>query len=343
MSGFSYDFIAAKLKNIKATWCVTGAAGFIGSHLVEALLLADQKVIGFDNFYNGKQENLESVKSIVGNNCWSRFTFIEGDIRDSKKIDAALIGVDYCLHQAALGSVPRSMAEPELYHDNNVVGTQNVFAAAAKGKVKSLVFASSSSVYGDNTEQPKVEERIGRALSPYALSKQLNELHADLCVKSHPISITGLRYFNVFGPRQDPNGDYAAVIPRWVTTLLKGQPCTIYGDGSTSRDFCPVPNVVFANILAAISKQNDFKVFNVGLGRSTSLNDLYSMIKKNVISNLPADQRQNLEILTPEYSDFRIGDIKHSCASINLISERLGYRQSISVEDALKVTVQYLA
>lgn len=340
MSGFSYDFIHKILGAKEYTWCITGAAGFIGSHLVEALLKSNQQVRGFDNFSNGKKENLNAVRLIVGESLWKKFSFVEGDIRNPDSINVVLEGVDFCLHQAALGSVPRSMTDPVLYHENNVTGTVNVFEAAKKAKVKKVVYASSSSVYGDNTEQPKVEERIGQALSPYALTKQINEFSADLYSRSFGLSIVGLRYFNVFGPRQDSNGDYAAVIPRWIGSLKNGERCKIFGDGSTSRDFCPVPNVVLANILAASTLIHGHPVFNVGLGRSTSLNDLYLMIRDEVASQLGPSSKNKFEALVPEYSNFRVGDILHSCASIDKITRSLDFKDVISVKDAIKETIQ---
>ena len=332
-----YKFVEAILGERKFRWAVTGCAGFIGSHLIEALLSAGQDVVGIDSLTTGKERNLELVKAQVGINKFSRFSFNKFDIRETAKVEQSFEGVDFVLHQAALGSVPRSLKEPVLYHDNNVTGTASVFEAARVAGVKRIVFASSSSVYGDNTELPKVEERIGKALSPYALSKQMNELDADLYARAYGMSSVGLRYFNVFGPRQDPNGAYAAVIPRWISNLSRGECCEIYGDGTTSRDFSPVPNIVQANILSALSQDVGFKALNVGLGNSTSLNTLYDFIRKDV-STLLQSPNDILE-LKPKYLPERKGDIKHSCARISEIT-KLGYKEVISLIDGVAWTVK---
>jgi len=331
-----YKFLAPILKNSNFKWCVTGAAGFIGSHLVEALLSNGQKVIGLDSLVTGREENIDAVKQIVGGENARNLTFVKADIRDSSALRDVLAGCDFVLHQAALGSVPRSMKEPVLYHDNNITGTAAVLEAAKSAGIKKVVYASSSSVYGDNTDLPKKEEKTGRALSPYALSKQINELDGDLFFRAYGLKSTGLRYFNVFGPRQDPNGAYAAVIPRWTGRLLKGEDCEIFGDGSTSRDFSPVPNVVQANILAALSDCAQHQVFNVGLGKSTSLNTLFSLLRSEV------NKRQGRDnTAAPKYQNERAGDIRHSCADISKITT-LGYKEIMSLEAGIAWTVKSL-
>lgn len=331
-----YQFVNNIISGRSFRWAVTGCAGFIGSHLIEALLSADQEVLGIDSFVTGKERNLNIVKSLVGADKFSRFTFTKCDIRETESLLQSFRGVDFVLHQAALGSVPRSLKEPVLYHDNNVTGTASVFEACRLAGVKKVVFASSSSVYGDNVELPKVEERIGKALSPYALSKQMNEIDADLYARVYGLNSVGLRYFNVFGPRQDPNGAYAAVIPRWISTLSRGESCEIYGDGSTSRDFSPVPNIVQANLLSALSGEPGFKVFNVGLGNSTSLITLYDLIRKNVSSSSKVSK--DVSRLDPKFLPERKGDIKHSCARITEIT-KLGYQEVVSLVQGIAWTV----
>lgn len=332
-----YNFLAPILGNSQYKWCVTGAAGFIGSHLIEALLTNGQKVIGLDSLVTGKESNIDAVRKLVGESASQNLSFLKGDIRDTAGLKEAFSGCDFVLHQAALGSVPRSMKEPVLYHDNNVTGTVSVFDAARSAGVKKVVYASSSSVYGDNADLPKIEEKTGKALSPYALSKQMNELDADLFIRAYGMNLVGLRYFNVFGPRQDPNGAYAAVIPRWIGRLIKGEECEIFGDGSTSRDFSPVPNVVEANILAALSNAKIPTVFNVGLGNSTSLTNLYNLIFSEVCKI--SDAGRTAENLLPKYLNEREGDIRHSCANIGKISA-VGYREVMSLSDGITWTVK---
>ncbi len=322
-----------KLNKKSYTWLVTGAAGFIGSHLVENLLRHGQKVIGLDNLYSGKKANLEDVKLIAGDDKFANFSFIEGSIENSELCAKCCEGVDYVLHQAALGSVSRSVEQPKIYDSVNVGGFTNMIIAARDAGVKKFVFASSSSVYGDEPNLPKRENRIGKTLSPYALSKYFNERYAELFASLYGVRSVGLRYFNVFGPRQDPNGEYAAVIPRWMHERLQGQTCNIFGDGTTSRDFCYVTNVVQANLLAAlVDIPEDFQAFNVALGDETSLTQLYKYIDQ------AAADGKNIE---PVYKDFRVGDVKHSKADISLIQNKLGFEPSVKVGEGLELVMNW--
>ena len=325
--------------NINNTrWLVTGVAGFIGSHLLEKLLSNDQEVVGLDNFSTGHRTNLDDVKSRVSSEQWQKFSFLEGDIRDLNTCLDAFDGIDFCLHQAALGSVPRSIVDPASTHDANVTGTLNILLAAKEKKAKRLVYASSSSVYGDDENSPKLETQMGRPLSPYALSKTVNEQYAQTFSRNYGLQAIGLRYFNVFGARQDPNGAYAAVIPRWTSSLLKGEVCEIYGDGETSRDFSYIDNIVQANILAATTDKKsaiDF-CYNVGFGDNTTLNELYQYIAEGIKSihsdHIPSD---------PEYKDFRAGDVRHSQADISLARQYLAYNPEIGVAEGIKRTIQW--
>jgi UDP-N-acetylglucosamine 4-epimerase len=314
------------------TWLVTGAAGFIGSNLVEALLKLDQKVVGLDNFITGHKRNLGHVKMSVGVDRWQKFDFVEGDIRNSETCLTVCRGADTVLHQAALGSVPRSLADPFSSNDHNVSGFLNMLISAKECGVRNFVYASSSSVYGDDPGLPKVEGRRGNPLSPYAASKAINELYADVFQRSYDIKPIGLRYFNVFGRRQDPDGAYAAVMPKWFAALVKGEEIYINGDGETSRDFCYVDNAVQANILAGSTDKGDAmgKAYNVACGSRTSLNELYKMIRSEVALDLPqANGRE------PIYREFRAGDVRHSLADTSLIRKNLGYDPSHTVADGL--------
>ena len=298
---------------VKKHWLVTGCAGFIASNILEFLLLNDQKVVGLDNFSTGYQHNLDEVKQTVGDEKWQNFTFIEGDIRDLNTCISATQGVDVVLHHAALGSVPRSINDPLTSHEVNVTGFLNVLKAAIDNKVNRFVYASSSSVYGDHPDLPKEEGKIGRQLSPYAVTKYADELYANVFAKVYGIEVIGLRYFNVFGKRQDPEGAYAAVIPLWFKAILNNSPPMLNGDGSTSRDFCYIDNVVQMNILSGITQNQSAinKVYNVAYGEQTTLNQLFNYIKNLV--NASSD-------LSPQYQDFRSGDIAHSLANINLLA-----------------------
>ncbi|HEX3776836.1 MAG TPA: SDR family oxidoreductase [Polyangiaceae bacterium] len=331
-----YEEVQAELKAKPRTWLVTGVAGFIGSHLLEKLLILRQRVVGLDNFATGQRKNLTDVAARVGEEAFANFRFLEGDIRDPAACAAALRGVELVLHQAALASVPRSMADPASTHSANVDGFVNVLLAARSAGVQRVVYASSSSVYGDDTSDVKVETRTGRTLSPYATSKLVNEIYADTFRRTHGIDSAGLRYFNVFGPRQDPNGAYAAVIPRWTEQLVKGAPCVVFGDGSASRDFCFVDNVVQANLLAACTAEASGSVFNVAFGARTTLLELFSAIRERVALIRPAAAEAKLHFDPP-----RPGDIPHSLADIGRARDVLGYRPAFDLARGLDQTVPW--
>lgn len=339
VSGTAYDQLCARLRQEPRRWLVTGAAGFIGSALVEKLLELGQTVTGLDNFVTGHQHNIDDVRAMHPEQAHA-FTFIEGDICDAGTCKRAAEGVDYVLHEAALGSVPRSIEAPMASHLANVDGFLQVMLAARDARASRVVYASSSSVYGDHPGLPKVEDRIGRQLSPYAVTKRVDELYAGVIQDSYGLEIIGLRYFNVFGRRQDPNGAYAAVIPRWVARLLDGQACEIFGDGENSRDFCYVDNVVQANLLAAASGDAEVsnQVYNVGCGGRTTLNQLYAHI------------RDGLALLHPEiagreplYRSERPGDVAHSQANIDKICGQLGYQHTHEIAEGLHETVAWFA
>ena len=320
-----FESVRARLAREPRTWLVTGAAGFIGSNLVEELLRLGQRVRGLDNFCTGHLSTLEQVRASVGE-AWGRFFFAEGDITDEESCRRAVDGVDFVLHQAALGSVPRSIDDPLGTHRSNVDGFANMLVAARDAGVRRFVYASSSSVYGDHPGQPKVEEVTGALLSPYALSKSINEQTAAVFGRVYGFHTIGLRYFNVFGPRQDPNGPYAAVLPRWVEALLRGEPCVIHGDGETSRDFCYVRNVVQANLLAATTDADAAlgKVYNIAVGQRTTLTELYYLLRDGLVQLL-GDPQGALAALEPRYGPFRAGDIRHSLADIGRAQRLLGY------------------
>src|SRR5690606_19783836 len=326
--------VEAELRAQPPRRLVTGAAGFIGSNLVEHLLRLGQSVRGIDNFATGHRRNLEDVRAQVGEEAWARFEFEPTDILDLEGCRRACEGVDFVLHQAALGSVPRSLADPIGSNAANVTGFLNVLVAARDAGVRRFVYAASSSTYGDHPDLPKVEERIGRPLSPYAVTKYVNELYADVFERSYGIRTVGLRYFNVFGRRQDPEGAYAAVIPRWVANLLEGRPCVINGDGETSRDFCYVENVVQVNLLAALvdpeGEAESGAVYNVAVGERTTLNELFAMIRDGL-----ATSRPELAGVQPTYGPFRPGDVRHSQADISKARQRLGYEPTHTVAEGL--------
>jgi len=330
------DTVQDELRRQPRSWLVTGAAGFIGSNLVERLLSLGQLVVGLDNFSTGHRHNLDDVRACVGEEAWARFEFIDGDIRDLDACRRACDGVDYVLHQAALGSVPRSLADPIATNASNVTGFLNMLVAARDAKVKRFVYAASSSTYGDHPGLPKVEDKIGRPLSPYAVTKYVNELYADIFQRSYGIECVGLRYFNVFGRRQDPNGAYAAVIPKWVGQLLAGERCRINGDGETSRDFCYIENVVQANLLAAVVVGEGVtgEVYNVAVGDRTTLNQLYAAIRDGI-----ARYRPEVAGLEPVYGDFRPGDVRHSQADVSKARQRLGYVPTHDVRRGLEEAV----
>jgi UDP-N-acetylglucosamine/UDP-N-acetyl-alpha-D-glucosaminouronate 4-epimerase len=333
-----YEEIQELLRAEPRRWLVTGVAGFIGSHLLEALLRLNQDVVGLDSFVTGKKRNLADVAARLGRGSFARFTFLEGDIRNPETCAAAMKDVEVVLHQAALASVPRSMADPLSTHAANVDGFVNVMLAASNARVRRVVYASSSSVYGDDQSDLKIEERLGRLLSPYAATKLVNEIYADTFLRTHGIESVGLRYFNVFGPRQDPEGAYAAVIPRWTQQLLSDKPCVVFGDGTASRDFCFVDNVVQANLLAALAPSADIGigVFNVGCGTRTTLLELFSTIRRIVATIRPTAGRKTLlkEPLRP-------GDVPHSLASIQRARDLLGYRPALDVASGLDQTIRW--
>jgi UDP-N-acetylglucosamine 4-epimerase len=316
----NYQEAKAQLKSSPKVWLITGVAGFIGSNLLELLLKLDQTIVGLDNFATGHHYNLDEVKDLVTETQWANFHFIEGDIRDYEVCISAVKGVDYVLHQAALGSVPRSITDPIASNAVNISGFLNIIQASKEEGVKSFTYAASSSTYGDHPALPKVEENIGNPLSPYAVTKYVNELYAEVYARSYGFKAIGLRYFNVFGKRQDPNGVYAAVIPKWTAAMIQGQDVYINGDGETSRDFCYIENTLQMNILAAIAPDEaKNQVYNVAVGERTSLNELFSTIQSSL--KVCGVSYCN----TPIYVDFRAGDVRHSQADITKITELLGY------------------
>lgn len=319
------------------TWLITGVAGFIGSNLLESLLSLNQKVIGIDNFATGSRENLTEVQKLVTSNQWNNFEFLEGDISNLDTCHNICKDIDYVLHQAALGSVPRSIKDPIKTNNANINGFLNMLVASRDANVKSFTYAASSSTYGDHPALPKVEDFIGKPLSPYAVTKYVNELYADVFSRSYDFQTIGLRYFNVFGSRQNPNGAYAAVIPKWTGAFLNGEDIYINGDGETSRDFCYVKNVVQINLLAATTKNSDAKnqVYNVAVGDRTSLNNLFKLIKDNLeIQGIQCD-------LKPIYRDFREGDVRHSQADISKAKNLLGYDPSYNLATGIAESMSW--
>ncbi|WP_158157146.1 NAD-dependent epimerase/dehydratase family protein [Vibrio alginolyticus] len=331
-----YEQIQQELVESPKTWLVTGVAGFIGSNLLEKLLKLDQTVVGLDNFATGHQHNLDEVKSLVSEAQWDRFSFIEGDIREPKTCQQAVKGVDYVLHQAALGSVPRSIADPLTTNAANITGFLNMLDAAKEEGVSSFTYAASSSTYGDHPALPKVEENIGNPLSPYAVTKYVNELYAGVYARTYGFKTIGLRYFNVFGRRQDPNGAYAAVIPKWTAAMINGENVYINGDGETSRDFCYIDNVVQMNLLAATAEEDaKDEVYNVAVGDRTTLNDLYYAIKNALNEN------SVLVDAEPIYRDFRAGDVRHSQADINKSKRKLFFKPEYSIQLGIKIVSKW--
>jgi UDP-N-acetylglucosamine 4-epimerase len=325
------------LREHRYHWLVTGAAGFIGSNLVEALLKLNQRVTGLDNFATGHQRNLDQVRDLVSAQQWTDFTFIEADIRQSGDCSRACEGVDYVLHQAALGSVSRSIENPIGTNDTNITGFLNMLVAARDAKVKRFVYAASSSTYGDHPTLPKVEHQIGNPLSPYAVTKYVNELYANVFGRTYGTESIGLRYFNVFGPRQDPNGAYAAVIPQWIAALIRNQELRINGDGETSRDFCFIDNVVQANLLAAMAGKDAVnQVYNVALNDRTSLNQLHQMM-----CDLLRERFAHVAGHKPQYVDFRPGDVRHSQADISKAAALLGYEPTHRIREGLKQAMDW--
>jgi UDP-N-acetylglucosamine 4-epimerase len=335
-----YEELQEYLKNNQTTWLISGVGGFIGSNLLEKLLVLNQKVIGLDNFDTGYQKNIDEAildaNEIVGKDVSKNFKFIKGDIKLLDDCKQACHGVDYVLHQAALGSVPRSIEDPISTNEANIDGFINMLVASRDSKVKRFVYAASSSSYGDNVDLPKVENMIGNPLSPYAVTKLVNEYYASVFAKNYDFKAIGLRYFNIFGKRQDPNGAYAAVIPKWVASILNKENVYINGDGETSRDFCYVDNAVQANILAAMTENSEAtdQVYNVALNDRTSLNELFRMIEDSLIKNV-----KGLEKKEPIYGDFRPGDVRHSQASIDKAKELLEYEPQFRIAEGLNEAI----
>jgi len=331
MTAIAYEKVKEILVQAPKTWLITGVAGFIGSNLLETLLLLDQKVVGLDNFATGFQHNLDEVKSLVSAKQWDRFTFIEGDIRQSTDCSKACQGIDYVLHQAALGSVPRSIANPIATNDTNISGFLNMLVAARDAGVASFTYAASSSTYGDHPALPKVEENIGNPLSPYAVTKYVNELYADVFARTYGFNTVGLRYFNIFGKRQTPDGAYAAVIPKWTAAMIAGDEVFINGDGDTSRDFNFIENAVQANILAATAtEQAKNQVYNVAVGGRTTLNTLFSALKEHLSANGVSYTQAAV------YRDFRAGDVRHSQADISKMQNALGYEPQFDIVQGIE-------
>ena len=329
--------ISGLLAGRRLRWVVTGSAGFIGSHLLETLLRHEQPVVSVDNFATGKRENLREVERAVGAEAWKRHRFIEGSIADPAVCQAACADADVVLHHAALGSVPRSIADPFATHATNVSGFVNMLLAARDAEAR-FVYASSSATYGDHPGLPKVEDQIGGALSPYAVSKHVNELYASVFARCYGTETIGLRYFNVFGARQDPEGAYAAVIPRWIRAMLIGEPIEINGDGETTRDFCYVANVVQANLRAALTDQPAAvnQVYNIAVGRTTSLKQLFNLLRA-----LLAGERADVHDLQPVYRPFREGDVRHSLADIGRAREHLNYEPGHTLESGLREALSW--
>lgn len=332
----NYKFILDELHAKPRSWLITGVAGFIGSNLLEALLKLDQRVIGLDNFSTGHKHNLSEVSKLVTEKQWDRFQFKEGDITDYRVCSGMVKGVDYVLHQAALGSVPRSIKDPISSNASNVTGFLNMLQASKEEGVKSFTYAASSSTYGDHQALPKVEDIIGKPLSPYAVTKYINELYASVYARVYGFTTIGLRYFNVFGPRQDPNGPYAAVIPKWIQAMIDGDEVIINGDGETSRDFCFIENTVQMNILAATSpEQFKNEVYNVALGDRTSLTSLVSIIRQQLKSR----GIESVSALT--YGSFRDGDVRHSEADITKAIHNLAYEPEYRLEQGINKTLDW--
>ncbi|MDO9010546.1 MAG: NAD-dependent epimerase/dehydratase family protein [Gallionella sp.] len=386
----AYEQLKFRLATESHTWLITGVAGFIGSNLLETLLKLNQRVVGLDNFATGHQRNLDEVQSLVSTEQWANFNFIQGDIRNLEDCRRAMVfhsplhskqgahsatmflgedpcglttdhspsfEVEYVLHQAALGSVPRSLTDPITTNDTNISGFLNMLVAARDAKVKRFVYAASSSTYGDHPALPKVEDNIGKPLSPYAVTKLVNELYADVFARTYGFKTIGLRYFNIFGPRQDPDGAYAAVIPKWISSMIKGEPVFINGDGETSRDFCFIENVRQINLLAATVSdvvipchpregggqagiQSDVsptnQVYNVAVGDRTTLNELYAQLHLNLLPRYP-----HLQGVKPVYRDFRAGDVRHSLADISKAGTLLGYQPTHRIGEGLKVAMEW--
>lgn len=336
MNNTNYKIAKENILKQPKIWCITGVSGFIGSNLLEALLNLDQKVIGLDNFSTGHKKNLDEVRQNVGENQWKNFNFVEGDISNYNDCITVCKNVNFVLHQAAIGSVPRSIEDPIMTNQSNINGFVNIINAAKEEGVDSFVYAASSSTYGDSETLPKTEDVIGKPLSPYAVTKYVNELYAEVFSRCYGIKTIGLRYFNVFGKRQDPDGAYAAVIPKWIQSMIKTEDVFVNGDGSTSRDFSHVENIIQANILAATSKiENKSEVFNIGYGGRTTLNELFTFIRDSLDQNNLNYPKDAI------YKEFRDGDVLHSQASIEKAKKLLNYEPVINVNDGLIKTMQW--
>ena len=343
MAGFKgiymkYDEVLAQLNEQPKKWLVTGVAGFIGSNLLETLLKNNQIVVGLDNFATGHQHNLDQVRSLVTESQWCNFNFIEGDIRDIETCNKACNSVNYVLHQAALGSVPRSLEDPITTNETNITGFLNMLVAARDANIDRFVYAASSSTYGDHPNLPKVEDKIGNPLSPYAVTKVVNELYSQVFARSYGFKTIGLRYFNIFGQRQDPEGAYAAVVPKWVSALLHNEEVFINGDGETSRDFCYIKNTMQINILAATTDNERAldQVYNVAVGDRTTLNELFDFIQDKLIKRVGSLKKRE-----PTYRDFRAGDVRHSLADISKAQELLGYEPTHVIDKGLEEAMDW--
>jgi len=333
-----YEQLLVRLQNEPHAWLVTGVAGFIGSNLLERLLTLNQKVVGLDNFSTGHRRNLEQIHAAVTPEQWTKFRMLEGDIRDLAACRNSCAGVEYVLHQAALGSVPRSLEDPLTTNSANIDGFLNMLVASRDAGVKRFVYAASSSTYGDHPDLPKVEDRIGRPLSPYAVTKYVNELYADVFARAYGVESIGLRYFNIFGKRQDPNGAYAAVIPKWIAAMIHGEPVYINGDGATSRDFCYIGNAVQSNLLSATAGNPDAvnQVYNIAVGERTSLNQLFDYLRSNLALRLP-----HLGNLKPVYREHRPGDVLHSLADIGKAKRLLNYSPAHRIREGLQEAMDW--
>jgi UDP-N-acetylglucosamine 4-epimerase len=332
----AYSELINRISSTSKVWLITGVAGFVGCNLLERLLNLDQQVVGLDNFATGHRSNLEQIKSMVTPTQWNRFKFIEGDIRRLNECQKACRGIDYVLHQAALGSVPRSILDPITTNETNIQGFLNMLVSAREAGVSSFVYAASSSTYGDHPGLPKVEDKIGKPLSPYAVTKLVNEHYAQVFARIHNFNSIGLRYFNIFGAHQDPDGAYAAVIPKWISAMIKNEPVWINGDGETSRDFCYIENAIQANLLAATITQIDSlcQVYNIAVGERTSLNQLFEIIRSTLEPRYP-----HLKFYKPNYRDFRNGDVRHSLADISKAKKMLGYEPTHGIHEGLLQSV----